>query len=162
VTVDQGGLRHRRLLTDIHWRVDHWEEATAVVLADGGRKEHQAAIVLAVKERRRRTRTAPPRRTQTGPWIPFQGPDLDVEEPVADPYAGIGEIDLDSITPYESLPIPARPTAAPAGAVSTPSDRNGLAALFADTAPDDDLDEAPDPAFDPGLPGSTEPVEGEM
>ncbi|MFI2740998.1 ATP-binding protein [Streptomyces sp. NPDC018711] len=152
---------HRRLLTDTHWTVDHWEEATAVILADGGRKEHQAAIALAVKERRRRTRTAPPRRTRTGPWIPFQGPELDVDEPVANPYAGIGEIDLDSITPYESLPIPARPTAAPAGAVSTPSGRDGLAALFADTAPDDDLDEAPDhPAFDLGLPGSTEPVEG--
>ncbi|MFH9727888.1 transposase [Streptomyces sp. NPDC017254] len=153
---------HRRLLTDVHWTVDHWEEATAAVLADGGRKEHQAQVALAVKERRRRTRTAPPRHTRTGPWIPFQGPELDVDEPAANPYAGIGEIDLDSITPYESLPIPARPTAQPVGAVSTPSDRDGLAALFADTAPDDDLGEAPDPAFDLGLPGSTETVEGEM
>ncbi|MFB7360296.1 hypothetical protein [Streptomyces gardneri] len=66
-----------------------------------------------------------------------------------------------SITPYESVPIPARLAAVQAGDLPLVSDREGLAALFGDT-PTDDTDEDPFPGAELGLPGITESVEGEM
>lgn len=95
---------HQHQLTS-PWTTDHWEEATAHILEQGGRREHQAAITLAMKERRRRYRTAPPRAKRTEPILPFQGPLLEVDDEHVDPYADIGELDLDAVTPYASRPM---------------------------------------------------------
>lgn len=59
------------------------------------------------------------------------------------------------------MPIPARLTALPASDLPLVSEREGLAALFSDTPPDD-TDEDPFPGPELGLPGITESVEGEM
>jgi hypothetical protein len=154
---------YRHLLSD-PWTVDHWDAATALVLADGGRKDHHTAIALAMKNRRRRTRTAPPSRSRTNALPPFQGPALDVEEVAEDRYAGIGDLDLDAILPYPARVLPATgplPAQRPAPASAA------LAGLF-----DDDTDgKTDDPkqeqraAFlggDPFTDTLTAPFEGEL
>ncbi|MGN9796224.1 transposase [Streptomyces sp. OZ13] len=153
---------HRHLLTN-PWTVDHWDEATAHVLAGGGRKEHQRKIALAMKERRRRTRTAPPRSSRTAPVLAFQGPELEVEEPQRDRYAGIGDIDLDAITPYASQPVPAGCVPEPVG-TAVPSPReSGLAGLFSDTADSDRaIEEEQIGAVAIQLPSDVDADEGEM
>ncbi len=131
---------HRHLLND-PWTVDHWDAATALVLADGGRKDHRAAIALAVKDRRRRTRTAPPRSSRTTALPPFQGPALDVEEVAEDRYAGLGDIDLDAI-----VPSPARvlPTTSPVPVQRPAPASTALAGLFGDDTDADDEDDDPE------------------
>lgn len=127
---------HRHLLTD-PWTVDHWDAATALVLADGGRKDHHAAIALAVKDRRRRTRTAPPRRSRTNALPPFQGPALDVEAVAEDRYAGIGDLDFDAIVPS---PVRVLPTAEPLPAQRPLPPPPPSCGLFGDDADDEDED----------------------
>ncbi|WP_439681306.1 TniB family NTP-binding protein [Embleya sp. MST-111070] len=62
-----------------------------------------------LRERARRGRPAAERRV---PAPLFRGPDVDVDTPPHDPYAGIPDVDPNTITPYRSLDVPA-PTCSP-------------------------------------------------
>ncbi len=94
-----------------------------------------------MKDRRRRTRTAPPRSSRTTALPPFQGPALDVEEVAEDRYAGLGDIDLDAI-----VPSPARvlPTTSPVPVQRPAPASTALAGLFGDDTDADDEDDDPE------------------
>ncbi|MFC7512688.1 hypothetical protein ACFQV4_30605 [Streptomyces thermocarboxydus] len=71
----------------------------------GGSKQDEEAIALSLaqRDRRRRSRRPPPKRTGAEP--PFQGLELETEQPSQDPYAGLEEFDLSTLRPYPALPI---------------------------------------------------------
>ncbi|MFJ5595715.1 transposase [Streptomyces noursei] len=94
---------HRNLLT-CRWTQDLWERVTASVVENGGRKDDQAAIALAVREFRRETRKGPTNE-QKAVRVPFQGPPQTFESaPPVDPYEGVS-IDASAITASPSLPV---------------------------------------------------------
>ncbi|MFI8308145.1 hypothetical protein ACIF80_32995 [Streptomyces sp. NPDC085927] len=143
-------FRLRHLLTD-PWTADMWQEHAEQHRAAGGSEQDEEAIALSLaqRNRRRRSRRPPPKRTGAEP--PFQGLELETEQPSQDPYAGLEEFDLSTLRPYRALPIsplaplsvPA-PPALPAGAADAdrPSDSgqapHPLAALFpGDGSPQD-------------------------
>ncbi|MFG3187109.1 hypothetical protein [Streptomyces nigra] len=81
----------------------------------GGSKQDEEAISLSLaqRDRRRRSRRPPPKRTGAEP--PFQGLELETEQPSQDPYAGLEEFDLSTLQPYPALPIsPLAPPPVPA------------------------------------------------
>ncbi|MDI3409482.1 transposase [Streptomyces cavernicola] len=144
-------FRLRHLLTD-PWTADMWAEHAEQHQASGGSQQDQEAIALALAQRgrRRRSRRPPPKRT--GTELPFQGMELDTEQPAEDPYAGLEDFDLSTLRPYPAQPIspqaPPRTAACPAlpaGADGTdrqPEDRHAphpLHSLFGD----DDADREP-------------------
>ncbi|MER5733350.1 transposase [Streptomyces sp. NPDC002138] len=125
------------------WTADMWQEYAEQHRAAGGseRDEEAIALALAQRDRCRRSRRPPPKRTGAEP--PFQGVELDTEQPIEDPYAGLQEFDLSTLQPYPALPISPLATAPtplwpslPAGtdnADGRPQDRNAphpLTALF--------------------------------
>ncbi|MFI6567092.1 transposase [Streptomyces sp. NPDC050534] len=135
-------FRLRHLLTD-PWTADMWQEHAERHRAAGGseRDEEAIALSLAQRNRRRRSHRPPPRRT--GPEPPFQGLELETEQPPQDPYADLEEFDLSTLRPYPALPIsPMAPPSAsappslPAGDGEPTSDSrqalHPLAALFPD------------------------------
>ncbi|MGW2864513.1 transposase [Streptomyces sp. NPDC001205] len=134
-------FRLRHLLTD-PWTADMWQEHAEQHQAAGGseRDEEAIALTLAQRDRRRRSRRPPPKRT--GDELPFQGPELETEQPADDPYAGLEEFDLSTLTPHPALPIspmaPPPPSALPAGAAAGREQEDGQALhplhpLFPDT-----------------------------
>ncbi|MEV7384121.1 hypothetical protein [Streptomyces lydicus] len=119
-----------------------WHEHAERHQAAGGSEQDEEAIALALaqRDRRRRSRRPPPKRTGAEP--PFQGLDVEAEQPSKDPYAGLEEFDLSTLRPRPTLPIsptapppePA-PAALPAGAggdrqQESRQDPHPLAALF--------------------------------
>ncbi|MFB8760709.1 transposase [Streptomyces nigra] len=136
-------FRLRHLFTD-PWTADMWQEYAERHRAAGGSEEDEEAIALALaqRDRRRRSRRPPPKRTGAEP--PFQGLELECEQPSQDPYAGLKEFDLSTLRPYPTQPIsplaPApvsAPPALPPGTGSAESSDGGtvphpLAALFPD------------------------------
>ncbi len=163
-------FRLRHLLHD-PWTADMWQEHAEQHRAAGGSEKDEEAIALSLaqRDRRRRSRRPPPKRTGAEP--PFQGLELETEQPSQDPYADLEEFDLSTLRPYPALPIspmappPASaPPALPAGTsnVERPSDSgqtpHPLAALF----PDDGDDSPPD-ASATGTPAAIyEVVEAEL
>ncbi|MGW6673607.1 transposase [Streptomyces vinaceus] len=106
-------FRLRHLLTD-PWTADMWQEHAEQRQAAGGseRDEEAIALALARRERRRRSRKPPPKRTGAEP--PFQGLELETEQPAEDPYAGLEEFDLSTLRAYPALPIsPLAPSSLP-------------------------------------------------
>lgn len=97
-------FRLRHLLHD-PWTADMWQEHAEQHRAAGGSEQDEAAITLALaqRDRRRRSRRPPPKRTGAEP--PFQGLELETEQPSRDPYAGLEEFDLSTLHPYPALPI---------------------------------------------------------
>lgn len=95
---------HAHLLTN-PWTQYLWEEVK-LREQEAGRPVDELALALALRERRARTRKGPGRRT--GTIIPFHGLPLEVEETEQDPYAGLPDVDLDTITAYPSLPMAGR------------------------------------------------------
>ncbi|KAK1184433.1 DDE-type integrase/transposase/recombinase [Streptomyces sp. NBS 14/10] len=136
-------FRLRHLLTD-PWTADMWQEHAERHRAVGGSEEDEEAIALSLaqRDRRRRSRRPPPKRTGTEP--PFQGLELETEQPSQDPYAGLEEFDLSTLRPYPAQPISplapppvAAPPTLPAGTGGAELSDNGqaphpLAALFPD------------------------------
>ncbi|MCX4878094.1 transposase [Streptomyces sp. NBC_00847] len=137
-------FRLRHLLHD-PWTADMWQEHAERHLAAGGSKQDEEAIALSLaqRDRRRRSRRPPPKRTGAEP--PFQGLELETEQPSQDPYADLEEFDLSTLRPYPALPIspmappPASaPPALPAGTgdADRPPDSgqtpHPLAGLFSD------------------------------
>ncbi|WP_019064894.1 DDE-type integrase/transposase/recombinase [Streptomyces prunicolor] len=137
-------FRLRHLLHD-PWTADMWQEHAEQNRAAGGSEKDEEAIALSLaqRDRRRRSRRPPPKRTGAEP--PFQGLELDTEQPSQDPYADLEEFDLSTLRPYPALPIspmappPASaPPALPAGTggADRPSDSgqtpHPLAGLFPD------------------------------
>ncbi|MGW2142181.1 transposase [Streptomyces sp. NPDC001773] len=109
-------FRLRHLLHD-PWTADMWQEHAEQHRAAGGSEQDEEAIALALaqRDRRRRSRRPPPKRTGTEP--PFQGLELETEQPSQDPYAGLEEFDLSTLRPRPALPIsPMAPPPAPAPA----------------------------------------------
>ncbi|WP_251060719.1 hypothetical protein [Streptomyces sp. ISL-100] len=143
-------FRLRHLLTD-PWTADMWQEHAERHRAAGGSEQDEEAIALALaqRDRRRRSRRPPPKRTGAEP--PFQGLELETEQPSQDPYAGLEEFDLSTLRPRPALPIspmapPPAPAALPAGAETGGEPEGGqaphpLAALF---VPADVTDGPPD------------------
>ncbi|MDP9612884.1 transposase [Streptomyces demainii] len=161
-------FRLRHLLTD-PWTADMWQEHAERHRAAGGSEEDEEAIALSLaqRDRRRRSRRPPPKRTGTEP--PFQGLELETEQPSQDPYADLEEFDLSTLRPYPAQPIsplapppvPA-PPALPAGTGGTePSDSgqapHPLAALFPD-----DGDSTLDPSTAGTPTAACEDVEAEL
>ncbi|MFE7314253.1 transposase [Streptomyces sp. NPDC057555] len=106
-------FRLRHLLND-PWTADMWQEHAEQHRATGGSEQDEEAIALSLaqRNRRRRSRRPPPKRT--GPQPPFQGLDLETEQPASDPYAGLEAFDLSTLRPYQALPIsPLAPPPAP-------------------------------------------------
>jgi hypothetical protein len=97
-------FRLRHLLHD-PWTADMWQEHAEQHRAAGGsaKDEEAIALSLAQRDRRRRSRRPPPKRTGTEP--PFQGLELETEQPSQDPYADLEEFDLSTLRPYPALPI---------------------------------------------------------
>ncbi|MFJ8902946.1 transposase [Streptomyces sp. NPDC102370] len=97
-------FRLRHLLHD-PWTADMWQEhAEQHRTAGGSAKDEEAiALSLAQRDRRRRSRRPPPKRTGAEP--PFQGLELETEQPSQDPYADLEEFDLSTLRPYPALPI---------------------------------------------------------
>ncbi|MEU5548002.1 transposase [Streptomyces sioyaensis] len=107
-------FRLRHLLND-PWTADMWQEHAEQHRAAGGSEQDEEAIALSLaqRDRRRRSRRPPPKRTGAEP--PFQGLDLETEQPSHDPYAGLEEFDLSTLRPRPALPIsPMAPPSAPA------------------------------------------------
>lgn len=97
----------RHLLTD-PWTQDLWERATAAVVANGGRKDDQLAIVKALQSFLRTLRKGPRTAPKAGIRLPFQAVEVPAEPAAAvDPYAGVS-IDVDAVTAYPSLPVAGR------------------------------------------------------
>ncbi|MEV8047678.1 DDE-type integrase/transposase/recombinase [Streptomyces griseoluteus] len=145
-------FRLRHLLND-PWTADMWQEHAERHCAASGSEQDEEAIALALaqRDRRRRSRRPPPKRTGAEP--PFQGLELETEQPSQDPYAGLEEFDLSTLRPYPAQPIsplapPLTPLAPalPAGTGGADRPQGGgqaphpLAALF----PDDGDDSPPD------------------
>ncbi|WP_086867689.1 DDE-type integrase/transposase/recombinase [Streptomyces viridochromogenes] len=163
-------FRLQHLLHD-PWTADMWQEHAERHCAAGGSEQDEEAIALSLaqRDRRRRSRRPPPKRTGAEP--PFQGLELETEQPSHDPYAGLKEFDLSTLRPYPALPISplappsaATPPTLPAGTggAERPSDSgqasHPLAALF----PDDGDDSAPE-ASAAGAPAAAyEVVEAEL
>ncbi|MEU5192164.1 transposase [Streptomyces klenkii] len=163
-------FRLRHLLGD-PWTADMWQEHAELHQAAGGSEQDEEAIALALaqRDRRRRSRRPPPKRTRAEP--PFQGLDLETEQPSQDPYAGLKEFDLSTLRPYPAQPISPLappPVAAPpallagTGGADRPSD-NGqaphpLAALF----PDDGDGSLPDASTAATPAAAYEVVEAEL
>ena len=163
-------FRLRHLLHD-PWTADMWQEHAEQHRAAGGSEKDEEAIALSLaqRDRRRRSRRPPPKRTGAEP--PFQGLELETDQPSQDPYADLEEFDLSTLRPYPALPIspmappPASsPLALPAGTsnVERPSDSgqapHPLAALFPD-----DGDGSPPDASATGTPAAIyEVVEAEL
>jgi hypothetical protein len=163
-------FRLRHLLTD-PWTADMWQEHAEQHRAAGGSEQDEEAIALSLaqRDRRRRSRRPPPKRTGAEP--PFQGLELETEQPSQDPYAGLEEFDLSTLRPYPALPIsPLAPPPAPlspalpagTGGADRPSDSgqapHPLAALFPD-----DGDGSPPDAPTAGTPAAAyEVVEAEL
>lgn len=138
-------FRQRHLFND-PWTADMWQEHTEQHCAAGGSKTDEAAIALSLaqRDRRRRSRRPPPKRTGAEP--PFQGLELDTEQPSRDPYAGLEEFDLSALRPRPALPLApmapppvSAPAALPAGKGAGGEQEAGhgphpLAALFADSS----------------------------
>lgn len=158
-------FRLRHLLHD-PWTADMWQEHAEQHRAAGGSEQDEAAIALSLaqRDRRRRSRRPPPKRTGAEP--PFQGMELETEQPSQDPYAGLEEFDLSTLRPYPALPISpmapplasSAPPALPAGTgdADRPPD-NGqaphpLTALFPDdgdgSPPDAPTAETPAAAYE--------------
>ncbi|MET8861012.1 transposase, partial [Streptomyces sp. NPDC004579] len=96
-------FRLRHLLHD-PWTADMWQEHAERHCAAGGKQDEEAiALSLALRDRRRRSRKPPPKRTGAEP--PFQGLKLETEQPSQDPYAGLEEFDLSTLRPCPALPI---------------------------------------------------------
>ncbi|MFD5111930.1 hypothetical protein ACFWNG_06395 [Streptomyces sp. NPDC058391] len=148
-----------------------WQEHAEQHRAAGGSEQDEAAIALALaqRDRRRRSRRPPPKRTGAEP--PFQGLELETEQPSRDPYAGLEEFDLSTLRPYPALPISplapppaAAPPALPSGTsnVERPSGSgqapHPLAALF----PDDGDDSPPDASATGTSAAAYEVVEAEL
>ncbi|MFC8827422.1 transposase [Streptomyces sp. NPDC057137] len=163
-------FRLRHLLHD-PWTADMWQEHAEQHRAAGGSEQDEAAIALALaqRDRRRRSRRPPPKRTGAEP--PFQGLELETEQPSRDPYAGLEEFDLSTLRPYPALPISplapppaAAPPALPSGTsnVERPSGSgqapHPLAALF----PDDGDDSPPDASATGTSAAAYEVVEAEL
>ncbi|MFJ8086291.1 transposase [Streptomyces sp. NPDC096205] len=163
-------FRLRHLLHD-PWTADMWQEHAEQHRAAGGSEQDEEAIALSLaqRDRRRRSRRPPPKRTGAEP--PFQGLELETEQPSHDPYAGLKEFDLSTLRPYPALPIsplappsaaapPALPTGT--GGVERPSDSgqapHPLAALF----PDDGDDSPPDASAAGASAAAHEVVEAEL
>ncbi|MFI9325848.1 TnsA-like heteromeric transposase endonuclease subunit [Kitasatospora aureofaciens] len=109
---------HSHLITN-PWTQYMWENIAGQE-ADAGRATHQVAVALAVQERRSRIHKSASQDPRGKPTIPFQGLPLEGE---SDPYTpapdtDFAEIDLDSITPYPSLPVAGRQPMLRSGAVS--------------------------------------------
>jgi transposase InsO family protein len=163
-------FRLRHLLND-PWTADMWQEHAEQHRAAGGSEQDEEAIALSLaqRDRRRRSRRPPPKRTGAEP--PFQGMELETEQPSQDPYAGLKEFDLSTLRPYPALPLsPLAPTPAPAplalpagtGGADRPLDGgqapHPLAALFPD-----DGDGSPPDASTAGTPAAAyEVVEAEL
>ncbi|MFF1284508.1 hypothetical protein [Streptomyces sp. NPDC058299] len=163
-------FRLRHLLND-PWTADMWQEHAEQHRAAGGSDQDEEAIALSLaqRDRRRRSRRPPPKRTGAEP--PFQGLELETEQPSQDPYAGLKEFDLSTLRPYPALPIsPLAPAPAPAplalpagtGGADRPLDGgqapHPLAALFPD-----DGDGSPPDASTAGTPAAAyEVVEAEL
>ncbi|WP_392748951.1 hypothetical protein [Streptomyces sp. LN590] len=161
-------FRLRHLLHD-PWTADMWQEHAEQHRAAGGSEQDEEAIALSLaqRDRRRRSRRPPPKRTGAEP--PFQGLELETDQPSQDPYAGLEEFDLSTLRPRPALPIsPMAPPPAPAPA-ALPARAGGeqdggqaphpLEALFvaADTAG------VPPDASGTGTPGEAhEVVEAEL
>ncbi|MEU9602021.1 transposase [Streptomyces sp. NPDC048109] len=97
-------FRLRHLLHD-PWTADMWQEHAEQHRAAGGSAKDEKAIALSLaqRDRRRRSRRPPPKRTGADP--PFQGLELETEQPSQDPYADLEEFDLSTLRPYPALPI---------------------------------------------------------
>lgn len=109
-------FRLRHLLHD-PWTADMWQEhAEQHRAADGSEQDEEAiALALAQRDRRRRSRRPPPKRTGAEP--PFQGLEMETEQPSQDPYAGLEDFDLSTLRPRPALPIsPMAPPPVPAPA----------------------------------------------
>lgn len=134
-------FRLRHLLHD-PWTADMWQEHAEQHRAAGGSEQDEDAIALSLaqRDRRRRSRRPPPKRTGAEP--PFQGLELETEQPSQDPYAGLEEFDLSTLRPRSALPIspmapPPAPATLPAGAGGEQEDGQAphpLATLFAPAA----------------------------
>ncbi|MFJ2191684.1 transposase [Kitasatospora sp. NPDC087861] len=111
---------HAHLLTN-PWTQYMWQERH-LMESEAGRPVDEAALAVAMRERRTRSRKGPGRRA--GPIIPFQGLPLNAEDATpADPYANLPEVDLDTIQAFPSLPIRGRDVPpAPAPAARLPAD----------------------------------------
>ncbi|MFD7168450.1 transposase [Streptomyces violascens] len=159
-------FRLRHLLTD-PWTADMWaEHAEQHQAADGSEQDEEAiALALAQRDRRRRSRRPPPGRSGAEP--PFQGLELETEQPAEDPYAGLEEFDLSTLRPYPAQPIsplaPAPPPALPSGTGGAEPSASGqtphpLAALF----PDDGEGSPPDASAAGAPAAADEVVEAEL
>ncbi|MCM8554267.1 transposase [Streptomyces sp. STCH 565 A] len=103
---------HRRLLTHL-WTQDHWEQGTAVVVENGGRRDDQLAIVKEIRAFHRGLRKGPSKTQKAVARVPFQGLEV-ASEPAApvDPYAGVS-VDVDAVSAYPSLPLAGRESTQP-------------------------------------------------
>ncbi|MFJ3339145.1 transposase [Streptomyces sp. NPDC086766] len=142
-------FRLQHLLND-PWTADMWQEHAERHCTSGGSEKDEEAIALSLaqRDRRRRSRRPPPRRTGAEP--PFQGLELDTEDPSRDPYAGLKEFDLSTLRPYPALPIsPTAPPPAPPADTGSGQAPHPLAALFPDdgdgSRPDASTAETADP-----------------
>ncbi|MGW2866007.1 hypothetical protein [Streptomyces sp. NPDC001205] len=116
-------FRLRHLLTD-PWTADMWAEHAEQHQAAGGSEKDEEAIALALAQRGRRRRSGQPPPKRTGTQPPFQGLELETEQPSQDPYAGLEEFDLSTLRPYPALPISPTappPVSAPAGRAAGPA-----------------------------------------
>lgn len=134
-------FRLRHLLGD-PWTADMWQEHAEQHQAAGGNEQDEETITLSLAQRGRRRRSGqpPPKRTGTPP--PFQGLELETEQPAEDPYAGLEAFDLSTLRPYPALPIsplappplPVLPAPPSADSAEEPPDSewapHPLAALF--------------------------------
>ncbi|MFB7600581.1 transposase, partial [Streptomyces sp. NPDC056160] len=113
-------FRLRHLLTD-PWTADMWQEHAEQHRAAGGSKQDEEAIALALAQRNRRGRSRRPPPKRTGAEPPFEGLELETEQPSQDPYASLEEFDLSTLRPYPALPIsPMAPPSAPATSWGAP------------------------------------------
>ncbi|WP_234356584.1 hypothetical protein [Streptomyces sp. NRRL F-2295] len=123
-------FRLRHLLHD-PWTANMWQEHAEQHRAASGSKQDEEAIALSLaqRDRRRRSRRPPPKRIEAEP--PFQGLELETEQPSQDPYAGLEEFDLSTLRPYPAPPIsPMAPPSSllPAGSNDVgPTSDSGLA-----------------------------------
>ncbi|MYW21435.1 DDE-type integrase/transposase/recombinase [Streptomyces sp. SID2955] len=129
-------FRLRHLLGD-PWTADMWQEHAEQHQAAGGSERDEEAIALALAQRGRRRRSGqpPPKRNRTQP--PFQGLELETEQPSQDPYAGLEQFDLSTLRRRPALPI--SPMAPPS--VSAPAGR----AAGADTDGEQEAGQDPHP-----------------
>ncbi|MFI5756811.1 transposase [Streptomyces sp. NPDC051569] len=107
-------FRLRHLLHD-PWTADMWQEHAEQHRAAGGSEKDEEAIALSLaqRNRRRRSRKPPPKRTGVEP--PFQGMELETEQPARDRYADLEPFDLSALRPYPAVPMsPTAPPSVPA------------------------------------------------